>query len=432
MENKGCMKKKVLVYPCGTEIGLEVYRAMCFSTHYELIGGTDGYDHGRFVFHELIEGLPFIKDDSTEKDILLFEEAIRDQQIDFVYPAMDGVIAVFAKYRHLFRETLIIPDTETAEMCRSKKATYERLKKVVSVPELFSSPYMVDRFPVFTKPDKGQGAVGARKINNREELEAVDFNKYVVMEYLPGKEYTIDCFTNSEGALIYAKARGRKRIRNGISVNAVFEDNPAFYAIAEKINAAIRQKGGWFFQLREAADGSLKLLEVAARIAGTSAISRNIGANLPLMSVDVFNGIRIDDLALNRYEIELDRALGNVYKTNIKYSTVYIDYDDTIVQDGIINTTTIKFLYQCINKKIRLVLLSKHDGDLQEELKRYRLTELFDEVIHIERSKNKKDYITVQDSIFIDDSYGERKAIKETFGIPVFDTHMLECLVEEQ
>ena len=261
------------------------------------------------MFHNLIDGLPFIKDDSGREDVSAFEKAIADHKIDFIYPAMDGVIAVFAKYRDVFRETLIIADTDTAEMCRSKKKTYATLKDVIDVPRIYDSANAVAEYPVFIKPDQGQGSVGARKIENAEELKAVDFDKYVVMEYLPGKEYTVDCFTNADGKLIYAKGRGRKRIKNGISVNAVFDDNPKFMEIAEKINSAISQKGGWFFQLREDKEGKLKLLEVAARIAGTSAISRNIGANLPLMSVDVFDGASIDDVVLNDGYIELDRAL---------------------------------------------------------------------------------------------------------------------------
>lgn len=120
--------KRVLVYPCGTEIGLEVYRSLCYSTHYEIFGGTDSYDYGRFVFHNLIDNLPFIKDDSSEEDIKRFEDVIEEYDIDFIYPAMDGVISVFAKFRELFKEVLILLDTEIAEMCRFLKATYERLK----------------------------------------------------------------------------------------------------------------------------------------------------------------------------------------------------------------------------------------------------------------------------------------------------------------
>ena len=454
--------KKVLVYPCGTEIALEIHKALRYAKNYKLIGGVDSsYDHGRFVYRDLIENLPFIKDDSTAEDVANFEEVISAYDIDFIYPAMDGVIAVFAKYRSLFKkETLIISDA--AEICRSKRATYQKLQNIVNVPVVYTSADEITNFPVFIKPDKGQGSVGARKINSPEELKNIDITNFIIMEYLPGKEYTVDCFTNAEGKLIYAKGRSRKRIKSGISVNAVFEDREdfrkEFQFLAQKINEAIRQKGGWFFQVREDKDGKLKLLEVAARIAGASAISRNIGANLPLMTVDIFNGIKIDDVALNDYDIELDRALKNSYKINLQYSHVYIDYDDTLVQGDKVNLAVVTFLYQCVNKGIKIILLSKHDGDLDQELEKHRLGCLFDEVIHIPKEEQKYKYIgyigacsnvgnssgnnsdytvktekteKTRDSIFIDDSYGERKAVKEVLNIPVFDTHMIECLLEE-
>lgn len=424
------MRKRVLVYPCGTEIAFEIFKSVRHSTHYELYGGCDNYDHGRFVFGNLIEGLPFIKDDSSEEDIRDFEKVIEDYHIDFIYPAMDGVISAFAQYREMFSETLIIPVTETAMMCRSKRATYKKLNKIIPIPKTYKSFDEVKKYPIFIKPDRGQGSVGARIIDKREQFEQVDFKSNIAMEYLPGREYTIDCFTNANGKLIYARGRGRNRIKNGISVNAVFDDRPEFYEYAIKINKVIRQMGGWFFQLREAEDGTLKLLEVAARIAGASAISRNIGANLPLMTIDLFNGVEIDDIRLNNYEIELDRALENSFKINLKYSSVYMDYDDTVVKEGVINTSVISFLYQCVNKGIKLILLSRHDGDLEEELKKFRLSDVFDEVIHIKRDKKKSEYIKDCDSIFIDDSYGERRAVKDAIGIPVFDTHMIECLIE--
>ena len=426
------MKKRVLVYPCGTEIGLEIYRALRYTNEYEIIGGADGYDHGRFVFDNLICGLPFIKDNSSEADVKAFENAISEYNIDFIYPAMDGVIAVFAKYRDIFREILIIADTATAEMCRSKKKTYSVLKDVIDVPRIYASVEEVNEFPVFVKPDQGQGSVGARKIENLESLKTVDFCKNVVMEYLPGKEYTVDCFTNAEGTLIYAKGRGRKRIKSGISVNAVFDDNPQFMIIAQKINSAISQKGGWFFQVREDNNGKLKLLEVAARIAGTSAISRNIGANLPLMSLNLFNGVKIKDVILNDYYIELDRALGNAFKLDVRYSSVYIIYDDTIVKDGVINTSVIKFVYQCINNRIKVYLLTKKNSDLDNELRKYRLIGIFDRIFQAENGVQKTtDFITDKHAIFIASSYSERKLVKETLKIPVLDVHMLECLIKE-
>ena len=175
----------------------------------------------------------------------------------------------------------------------------------------------------------------------------------------------------------------------------------------------------------------MKLLEIASRIAGTSAITRNIGVNLPLLTANVFCGIRCDDVIINNYEIELDRAFENRYHVDLSYDTVYVDFDDTVVNRGKVNPSVVKFLYQCINNGKRIILVSKHDGDLQQELIRYRIDSLFDQVIHISRDEHKYTYVTSENAIFIDDSYGERKDIYTNCSLNVFDVNTLECLMEE-
>ena len=55
-------KKNILVFPCGSEIGLEVYRSLKNSTYFNLIGGSSIDDHGRFVFDNYISGIPYVTD----------------------------------------------------------------------------------------------------------------------------------------------------------------------------------------------------------------------------------------------------------------------------------------------------------------------------------------------------------------------------------
>ncbi|MCF0131350.1 MAG: ATP-grasp domain-containing protein [Pseudobutyrivibrio sp.] len=424
-------KKKILVYPCGTEIGLEVYRSLRYSTHYELWGGSCSYDHGRFVFENHIDDLPFITDRSNADEIREFDEKIKDYGFDFIYPVMDGVITVFSKYRDCLTPVVIASDYSATEITRSKRKTYEKLGDVVATPKVYNFKAEITEYPVFKKPDVGQGSSGAMKINDETELLDSFFTdgKSMVLEYMPGEEYTIDCLTNRRGELVYARARGRRRIKGGISVNAVFVDRPEFFEIAKRINEALPQVGGWFFQLKEAADGSLKLLEVASRIAGTSGITRATGVNLPLLTANIFNGIDVDSVIINDYDIELDRALGNSFRVDLDYTDVYVDYDDTMVVDNQVNLEMITFLYKCFNEGKRLVLLTHHDGELQPLLNKYRLTQIFDEIIHINRGIPKYKYVTGEKPVFIDDSYGERKEVAENCGCPVFDTHTIEALL---
>lgn len=426
--------KKVLVYPCGTEIGLEIYKAVSKSIHYEIWGGSSSFDHGRFVYKNHIDNLPFITDSSNLEEIIAFNDIIKDYGFDFVYPAMDGVLTVFSKYRSFLTPIIIAPSYKTSEITRSKRKTYQLLKNDVKIPTIYSKETEIKEFPIFIKPDVGQGSVGAVKVNNIDELHIVKKNddSQLMLEFLPGKEYTVDCFTNKDGELVYFKGRTRKRIRNGISVNACFCERPEFQDYANAINKKLQQKGAWFFQLKEDSKGELKLLEVASRIAGTSAIQRNVGINLPLLTLNTFSGMDVKNVIENTYTIELDRSLSNTYKIELEYDIVYIDYDDTIVRLEKINTEIIRFLYQCINKKKKIVLISKHSGDLKLELSKRRLDGIFDEIIHISKNDQKYRYMTSTNAIFVDDSYGERKEVFENLGINVFDTTMIECLLEDE
>lgn len=426
------MRKRVLVYPCGTEIGLEIYKSIQYSTHYEIWGGSSSYDHGRFVFERHIDNLPFIDDNSDESLVAEFNSIIAQYGIDIVYPAMDGVVTVFAKYRQYLSAVVIAPDYSVAQITRSKMATYQLLKNKVDTPKVYENVYEVEEFPCFMKPDVGQGSIGAQLVTSPSQLQGVRFGagQMLVMENLPGEEYTVDCFTNNMGELVYSRARTRRRIKNGISVNAVFVDIPEISEIAEKINSSMPQLGGWFFQVKKDKEGKFKLLEVASRVAGTSAITRASGVNLPLLTVNAFMGINTDAVIINEGYIELDRALENKYVTDIEFDSLYVDYDDTMVVDGLVNLTMIKLVYQCLNEGKKVTLLSRHTGSsLEKELEIHHMSNLFDEVIKLTRLDKKSDYITTEKPIFVDDSYGERREVYDALKIPVFDTHSVECLI---
>jgi hypothetical protein len=430
------MKKNILVFPCGSEIALEVYRAVNHSTHFNLIGANSIDDHGQFVFENYIGGLPFI----TAPDFLeKFGQVIRENNIDAVYPAMDSVIELLKNNEDLLGCKVVSSPIETTQICLSKSRTYKVLENIVKVPKTYTANELVKAggpFPVFAKPDIGYGSRGAKKISSVEDLKAhlALYPSCILSEFLPGKEYTVDCFTNSNGKLLFAAARERCRIMNGISVNTkpVKENAEEFMDFAQKINETIKFQGAWFYQVKRDANGSLTLLEIASRFGGSSSLFRAQGINFALMSLfDAFD-IPVSILR-NGYDVVMDRALDNKYKLDLKYSEVFIDFDDCIyLEKKFVNDAMMAFLYRCVNKGIKVTLLSRHDdkklGKLDELLDKLRIRQVFDRIIHINPSQKKIDSIDNTDSIFIDDSFAERKAVADKFNIPVFSLDMIEAL----
>lgn len=424
------MKKNILVFPCGSEIGLDIYSSVCYSTYFHLIGGSSVDDHGKFIYEDYISDIPFA---NSPEFIPTMAKIVKERNVAAIYPAMDLVITILKEHEEELGCKVVASPVETTQISLSKELTYKKLEGSVLIPRVFEPQNVpVDEYPVFAKPKVGYGAKGTKKLSNQDEVNSFVKGKddLLIVEYLPGEEYTVDCFTDREGHLLYSAARKRNRVKDGISVNTFFVDNQdEFTSIAEVINSKIEFRGAWFYQVKRNKAGELCLLEIASRLGGSSLLSRAIGVNFALLSLfDIFD--YNVSITKNDYKVELDRALENRYKTNLYFDSVYCDYDDCLIlEKKYVNVELVKFLYKCINEGKKIYLLSKHDGNLKQELEKFRLNHLFDEVMHIEKEADKADYIKAKKSIFIDDSNAERVNIKSKLGIAVFSPDMIDVLI---
>jgi predicted ATP-grasp superfamily ATP-dependent carboligase len=353
-------------------------------------------------------------------------------QITHIFPAHDEVLLALAENVTKLTAKVVTSPLETCRITRSKTATLRKLSGVVPVPELFPLAATVKSWPVFLKPDRGQGSQRTALAKNVGELTALlaqDADR-IILEHLQGSEFTVDCFSDRERGLQFACGRQRRRIRSGIAMDSAVVEDKRFWEYAEKISKVIELHGAWFFQVKADQYGVLKVMEVAPRIGGTSALSRVHGVNLPLLSLYESERLPVQ-VQPGNYSVEIDRALINRYRHNIRYQTLYVDFDDTLVVRGKLNVELVKLLYQGINHGVRLVLLTRHSGDLKSQLCRWRLDKLFDAVVHLSPTESKADFIKEKNAVFIDDSFAERKIVHETTGIITLDSSMVELLLDD-
>lgn len=426
------MKKKLLVFPCGSEVALEIYRSLRYSIHFDLIGASSVDDHGRFVFNNYIGDVPF---HNAPGFINALKQIVEREKIDAIFPAMDSVAKTLKSNEKELGCVVIGSSSKTTELCSSKSATYEWLQEKISCPRWSDALQEVRQYPVFIKPDEGYGSRNVFRASSKESaqkfIDGSPDTRFVFCEYLPGEEYTMDCFSSSQGKLLFCGARQRIRVSNGISVNTIETEkhHDVFQRAARVINDVLRPRGAWFFQMKENADGEPTLLEVAARLGGSSSYFRAKGVNFALLSAFDAFGIPVD-VNVNDYKVELDRALGSRFRLDIRYETAYIDFDDCLLLDDSVNSELIGYIFQARNKGVRIILITRHAGDLEEMLKKHRLSDIFDEIIHIKDRLPKSQFIEYKNSIFIDDSFAERSEVKRAHGIPVFSPDMIEMLVD--
>lgn len=423
------MKKNILIYPCGADNAIEVYKSINHSVHLNVYGANSKESVSDLIFDKPIVELPNIDDiEFIEKLNMLIDSL----SIDVIFPTHDAVIYFLSKNESAINCKIIGGELLTNEIARYKKSTYNKFKENDFCPIVYNSISEINDFPVFIKPNIGQGSVGAKKIMLKNQFNGVNEDEYVITEYLPGKEFTVDCFTDKNGELLFSFARERYEVRNGVSClniegSEVIQEE--VLRIAKEINEQLLFNGLWFFQVKEDFNGKLKLLEICTRIATTMAFARYKGVNLPLLSIFSNIGYEVKTLVTNQ-SVKLFRYSDTKVKFDFDYDNVYLDFDDTLILNDKICLNAIAFVYQCLNRNKGVFLITKHQYDIFETLEKYKIpTSLFREIIVIPMDEPKYKYIIHNKSIFIDNYYFEREEVYKNLGIPVFDVDLIDSLI---
>lgn len=424
-------KHHVMVFPAGSEIGLEIYNSLKYSHHVELFGASGKSDHASFVYDKdrYAEGDFYI----TRPDFIdRFNRLIREWKIDFVYPTHDSICCFLAEHQAALEAQVITSDFTTNRIARFKSQTYRLFRPLGLCPAEYAAPYGDVPFPVFLKPDDGQGGKGTCIAENKDDL-AFHLGKnpdLLVTEYLPGEELSVDCFTDFDRTLRFIGPRTRERVQMGISFRSTAVPvSEEIRHIAHCINETVVLNGAWFFQVKQDREGKYKIMEFAPRQSSTMGLYRHAGVNFALLSL--FNALRKPvEILQNDYALQLDRCLHNRYRADLSFERVYVDFDETLVVGTTVYAQAMAFLFQCRNQGVHIVLITKHRHDIHETLRACGISELlFEKILQLSDSQNKCDFIDPRAAIFIDNHWFDRREVKLKWGIPVFDADGIECLI---
>lgn len=406
------MKKNILVFPSASNLAIEIYYSLSKSKNINLIGCSSVNNEITKIFKNNIIIKEFMDDDNFFDSL---NNIISENKIDLIYPLSDDVNLYFCKNKNKIKaDVLESSSLETNELLRSKLKTYEFLKNLVNVPEVYDNYDEIKEFPVFIKPQQGSSSKDCYLIKDREELNfySKKITMPIVMEYLPNQEFTVDCFTNYNRELIFTQPRIRINKSLGASSYTKTVCNFPLYEMAKKLNASLEFNGAWFFQAKLDCMGIAKLLEISPRIGASSGVNRINDVNLPLLNIHNHYKDKVE-ISSNNLDIIGFRYLNYQFDFSFKdFKNIYIDFDDTLYLNDRINSSLMKFLFDFKNQKSKVFLISKHQGNLEKKLKELGIFYLFDAVFHLEKEQNKCDFMK-EDSILIDDSFKERNSVRE-------------------
>lgn len=133
----------------------------------------------------------------------------------------------------------------------------------------------------------------------------------LVMEYLPGSEYSIDMFVDN-GNTLAAVPRKRLAMNGGISVSCLMEDNREIIDYCTDIARVLRLDGNIGIQVRADCEGRYRILEINPRVQGTIVACLASGVNFPYLAVKRVLGETVSVPSI-RWGVSMCRYWDEVY-----------------------------------------------------------------------------------------------------------------------
>ena len=147
------------------------------------------------------------------------------------------------------------------------------------------------RFDAFFHEKPSSSTVGLEEL--AEILsERESFPELLAMEYLPGKEYTVDLLAD-HGKVLVNCCRESLRMENSIMLDSLVVHNPDVEALCAGVTQALGLDGNIGFDVRERADGTAMIMECNPRMTAGIPVFNHAGVNLPWLCVKKLLGEKL-------------------------------------------------------------------------------------------------------------------------------------------
>jgi len=261
-------------------------------------------------------------------------EVCSDKKIDVILPQNTSELGILSQNRHRFeriRTKVVISGFQALRLSNNK---FDLMNFCRSNEIPTAEFFLADKFDdlkgyaeilgwpdkkIVVKPPVSNGLRGTRIIDQNIDLKEMfykqkptslyvrmeslydvlgdNFPELIVMEHLPGCEYTVDVFRYNQYMLVIP--RKRQSIRSGITFGGSAEEHKQIMSFSQKLAEQMDLEYCFGFQFKLDEDGIAKILESNPRVQGTMILSTFAGANIIYSSIKAAIGEDIPDLRIN-------------------------------------------------------------------------------------------------------------------------------------
>jgi carbamoyl-phosphate synthase large subunit len=226
----------------------------------------------------------------------------RRENLRHILPLTNKAVEFLAAQRQNLPQDISVPylpDARTLTLCHDKLALAEGLldthlavdNRLPACPTFTRDTLPTPpSFPLFAKRRRGEGGQDTILIRDWRDLDHCreKFPDHIYQPYLPGKEFTIDWFSDRSGAPHLIVPRLRLDVRGGETWTGKIDMDSALIDTARKVGLRLGLRGPCTLQCREDAHGRLLFTDVNLRFGSGTVHTIAGGGDIP--------GLIFDDL----------------------------------------------------------------------------------------------------------------------------------------
>lgn len=287
-------------------------------------------------------------DDPNYCDLVL--DICKEDKVDIYFPNISAEVSAVSSRKMEFENigTIVsIADQKAVEISNNKLRTYKFLKsKGILVPDFYevrSIKDFMDGCRVLGYPQKAvcikltcnSGSRGVRIIDakkNRYQIfahekpnsfftsyedmlsilrEADKMDEMMLVEYMPGNEYTVDLLAD-HGKVLYMVGRENVQSMMSIAQESIVTRIDSAYETSRRVVEELGLDGNIGFDFMKNEQGVPMLMDINPRITATVSVIAAAGVNLPYLRIKQLLGEPLPNCEID-YGTRLKRRYGEIY-----------------------------------------------------------------------------------------------------------------------
>jgi carbamoyl-phosphate synthase large subunit len=226
-------------------------------------------------------------------------DIIKLEQIEIIIPITSFDVEFFSMpdvKLKLDSVKYLLLDYDIQQKLSNKHTCYEYLNKIdILTPFIYKNNDMIN-FPVIMKPKEGTGSKDVVLIENEFDLNywTKKNTNYILVEYIPGKEYTADCFFDANGVCVGVNVRERIKMNGGGAVITQNDYNIDLKKLLYKLESTGEIKGPVNFQFKVLNNGDILVFDFNTRFAsGGLPLTVKSGFDIPNILINYLKGEKV-------------------------------------------------------------------------------------------------------------------------------------------